>query len=125
MERYFTLVRWDAYFSTDPLVNKVVPYDKIPYQVMTDTGFQSDYNQCNATTENQDSLCQTIDDFCLWSLGTDEAKLHHFRHRRRRGGLLHQEGAWYTAHDHPCWRHHLQFHPVHPNPLLYPDRLHP
>ncbi|KAJ7049843.1 hypothetical protein C8F01DRAFT_1378115 [Mycena amicta] len=64
------------YFSTDPLVNKVVPYDKIPYQVMTDTddprGFQSGYNQCNSTTENQDSLCQTmfvnhVDDFCLWA----------------------------------------------------------
>ncbi|KAJ7465110.1 hypothetical protein FB451DRAFT_1262659 [Mycena latifolia] len=70
-----TAVRAD-YFSTDPLVNKVVPFDQIPYQVMTDTddprGFQSGYNQCNSTTENQDSLCQTmfmnhIDDFCLWA----------------------------------------------------------
>jgi len=73
-----TLVRAD-YFSTDPLVGKVVPYDQIPYQVMTDTddprGFQSGYNICNSTTENQDSKCQTmfvnhIDDFCLWAPAT-------------------------------------------------------
>ncbi|KAJ6592515.1 hypothetical protein B0H19DRAFT_1364994 [Mycena capillaripes] len=66
----------DQYFSTDPLVNKVVPFGQIPYQVMTDTddprGFQSGYNICNSTTENQQSLCQTmfvnhIDDFCLWA----------------------------------------------------------
>ncbi|KAJ7676537.1 hypothetical protein DFH06DRAFT_1033961 [Mycena polygramma] len=71
------VVRAD-YFSTDPLVNKVVPFNAIPYQVMTDTddprGFQSGYNICNSTTENQDSLCQTmfvnhIDDFCLWAPG--------------------------------------------------------
>jgi len=70
-----TVVRAD-YFSTDPLVDKVIPFSAIPYQVMTDTddprGFQSGYNQCNATTENQQSLCQTmfvnhIDDFCLWA----------------------------------------------------------
>ncbi|KAJ7611912.1 hypothetical protein DFH06DRAFT_1371753 [Mycena polygramma] len=72
-----TVVRAD-YFSTDPLVNKVVPYNAIPYQVMTDTddprGFQTGYNICNSTTENQDSLCQTmfvnhVDDFCLWAPG--------------------------------------------------------
>ncbi|KAJ7605026.1 hypothetical protein FB45DRAFT_994508 [Roridomyces roridus] len=43
---------------------------------MTDTddprGFQSGYNICNSTTENQESLCQTmyvnhIDDWCLWA----------------------------------------------------------
>ncbi|KAJ7609507.1 hypothetical protein FB45DRAFT_944594 [Roridomyces roridus] len=64
------------YFSKDPLNQKVVPHDQIPYQVMTDTddprGFQSGYNQCNSTTENQESLCQTmyvnhIDDWCLWA----------------------------------------------------------
>ncbi|KAF7292161.1 hypothetical protein MIND_01243200 [Mycena indigotica] len=69
------VVRAD-YFSTNPLVNKDVPYDKIPYQVMTDRddprGFQTGYNQCNSTTENQQSMCQTmfvnhIDDFCLWA----------------------------------------------------------
>ena len=35
-----------------------------PYQVMTDTddprGFQTGYNQCNSTTEGQNSLCQTM-----------------------------------------------------------------
>ncbi|KAF5374487.1 hypothetical protein D9615_009048 [Tricholomella constricta] len=48
----------------------------IPYKVDTDQGlirgFQHGYNQCNSTTENQKSLCQTsflnsIDDFCLWA----------------------------------------------------------
>ncbi|KAF7308085.1 hypothetical protein MKEN_01170900 [Mycena kentingensis (nom. inval.)] len=70
-----SLARAD-YFSKDPLVDKVVPYDQIPYQVMTDRddprGFQTGYNICNATTENQDSMCQTmfvnhIDDLCLWA----------------------------------------------------------
>ncbi|KAJ6583998.1 hypothetical protein DFH09DRAFT_1308703 [Mycena vulgaris] len=70
-----TIVRAD-YFSKDPLVDKVVPFESIPYQVMTDRddprGFQTGYNICNSTTENQDSLCQTmfvnhIDDFCLWA----------------------------------------------------------
>ncbi|KAK7023330.1 hypothetical protein R3P38DRAFT_3396844 [Favolaschia claudopus] len=70
-----SVVRAD-YFSKDPLANKVVPFDQIPYQVMTDTddprGFQSGYNRCNSTTENQDSLCQTmfvnhIDDWCVWA----------------------------------------------------------
>ncbi|KAJ7577811.1 hypothetical protein C8J56DRAFT_1007087 [Mycena floridula] len=69
------VVRAD-YFSKDPLVDKVVPYDSIPYRVMTDTddprGSQTGYNICNSTTENQDSLCQTmfmnhIDDWCLWA----------------------------------------------------------
>ncbi|KAJ7226815.1 hypothetical protein GGX14DRAFT_627130, partial [Mycena pura] len=72
------VVRAD-YFSQDPLVDKVVPHDQIPYQVMTDRddprGFQSGYNICNSTTENQDSLCQTmyvnhIDDFCVWAPAT-------------------------------------------------------
>ncbi|KAJ6462906.1 hypothetical protein C8R45DRAFT_1026458 [Mycena sanguinolenta] len=64
------------YFSSDPLANKVVPFNAIPYQVMTDTddprGFQTGYNICNATTETQASMCQTMfvnhmDDFCLWA----------------------------------------------------------
>ncbi|KAJ7032732.1 hypothetical protein C8F04DRAFT_1184693 [Mycena alexandri] len=70
-----SVVRAD-YFSKDPLVDKAFAYDAIPYQVMTDTddprGFQTGYNRCNSTTENQQSLCQTmfvnhIDDFCLWA----------------------------------------------------------
>lgn len=62
-------------FVSDPLVDKVVPYTAIPYQVDThtaDRGPQSGYNICNSTTENQDSLCQTgfmnhLDDFCLFA----------------------------------------------------------
>ncbi|KAF8171069.1 hypothetical protein K438DRAFT_1982343 [Mycena galopus ATCC 62051] len=70
-----TVVRAD-YFSSDPLVNKAIAYNAIPYQVMTDTddprGFQTGYNICNSTTETQASMCQTmfvnhIDDFCLWA----------------------------------------------------------
>ncbi|KAJ7581833.1 hypothetical protein C8J56DRAFT_793496 [Mycena floridula] len=77
----FTLVALSTvvsadYFSKDPLVDKVVPFNAIPYRVMTDTddprGFQTGYNICNSTTENQQSLCQTmfvnhIDDWCLWA----------------------------------------------------------
>jgi len=70
-----SVVRAD-YFSTNPLVNKDIPFDKIPYQAMTDRddprGFQIGYNICNSTTETQSSMCQTmfvnhIDDFCLWA----------------------------------------------------------
>ncbi|KAF7340664.1 hypothetical protein MSAN_02138400 [Mycena sanguinolenta] len=82
--RFFSFVLLAAvvradYFSSDPLANKVVPYDAIPYQVMTDKddprGFQTGYNICNSTTETQDSMCQTMfvnhmDDFCLWAPGT-------------------------------------------------------
>ncbi|KAJ7581834.1 hypothetical protein C8J56DRAFT_832745 [Mycena floridula] len=80
-----TLVRSDdQYFSKNPLVDKVVPYNAIPYRVMTDTddprGFQTGYNICNSTTENQDSLCQTmfmnhIDDFCLWAPGPPNSQI--------------------------------------------------
>jgi len=71
-----TVVRSQQYFSPDPLVDKVVPYDAIPYQVMTDTddprGFETNYNICNSTTQNQESLCGTMfvnhaDDWCLWA----------------------------------------------------------
>jgi len=59
-----------------PLANKHFKYpDEIPYKVDTDVtgrGAQTGYNQCNATTEGQNSLCQTaflnsLDDFCLWA----------------------------------------------------------
>ncbi|KAF7326785.1 hypothetical protein MSAN_02498000 [Mycena sanguinolenta] len=58
-----TVVR--AYFSPDPLVDKVIPYGSIPYQVMNASdddprGFQTGYNICNTTTETQDSQCQTM-----------------------------------------------------------------
>ncbi|KAF5368855.1 hypothetical protein D9758_002850 [Tetrapyrgos nigripes] len=62
-------------FVSDPLIDKVVPYTAIPYQVDThtaDRGPQSGYNICNSTTEGQTSMCQTafvnhLDDFCLWA----------------------------------------------------------
>ncbi|KAF9068330.1 hypothetical protein BDP27DRAFT_1163691, partial [Rhodocollybia butyracea] len=62
-------------FVSDPLVDKVVPYTAIPYQVDVHTdgrGPQSGYNICNSTTENQNSMCQTgfmnhLDDFCLFA----------------------------------------------------------
>ncbi|KAH6885693.1 macrophage activating glycoprotein [Coprinopsis sp. MPI-PUGE-AT-0042] len=49
-------------------------WPNIPYKVDTENlirGPQHGYNQCNSTTENQESLCQTmhfnsLDDFCLW-----------------------------------------------------------
>lgn len=57
-----------------PLAEKRFEYNNLPFQVDTDDGErgrQFGYNLCNATTENQESLCQTaiinaIDDFCLW-----------------------------------------------------------
>ncbi|THU80015.1 hypothetical protein K435DRAFT_874825 [Dendrothele bispora CBS 962.96] len=62
-------------FVSDPLVDKIVPYTAIPYQVdqhTADRGPQHGYNICNSTTEGQDSLCQTgyvnhLDDFCLFA----------------------------------------------------------
>ncbi|KAF8629475.1 hypothetical protein AX15_003422 [Amanita polypyramis BW_CC] len=64
-------------FPAVPLASKHFSYPGgVPYQVDTDPGLirgsQYGYNLCNSTTENQQSLCQTmffnsIDDFCLWS----------------------------------------------------------
>lgn len=62
-------------FVSDPLVDKIIPYTAIPYQVdqhTADRGPQAGYNICNSTTENQDSMCQTgfinfLDDFCLFA----------------------------------------------------------
>ncbi|KAI0044024.1 hypothetical protein FA95DRAFT_1497801 [Auriscalpium vulgare] len=54
-------------------LNFASPAD-LPYQVEPNPvvrGSQFGFNQCNSTTQNQQSLCQTmyvnsIDDFCLW-----------------------------------------------------------
>ncbi|THU95447.1 hypothetical protein K435DRAFT_778991 [Dendrothele bispora CBS 962.96] len=62
-------------FVSDPLIDKVVPYTAIPYQVdhhTADRGPQAGYNICNSTTEGQTSMCQTayvnhLDDFCLFA----------------------------------------------------------
>jgi hypothetical protein len=71
-----TPVRRQAQETTSPLplTDYHYTYPNVPYQVNpfpVGRGPQSGYNQCNSTTENQNSLCQTmfvngIDDFCLW-----------------------------------------------------------
>ncbi|KZT74439.1 hypothetical protein DAEQUDRAFT_761294 [Daedalea quercina L-15889] len=61
--------------SVAPLADQTYAYSALPYQVepIGDIrGNQVGYNRCNSSTENQESLCQTlivntIDDFCLWS----------------------------------------------------------
>ncbi|EMD31526.1 hypothetical protein CERSUDRAFT_89048 [Gelatoporia subvermispora B] len=61
--------------ATTPLVDKTYAWGQQPYQVdpldLT-RGPQQGYNICNSTTQNQESMCQTmvvnhIDDFCLWA----------------------------------------------------------
>ncbi|KAJ3566071.1 hypothetical protein NP233_g7234 [Leucocoprinus birnbaumii] len=67
-------------FPATPLASKTYAYPTgVPYKVDTDVGLlrgnQFGFNQCNSTTENQNSDCQTsfinsIDgkfDFCLWA----------------------------------------------------------
>ena len=70
-----TAVPPEQQFPATALAAKRFTFDNLPYQVDTDPqlirGAQHGYNQCNSTTENQESLCQTshfnsIDDFCLW-----------------------------------------------------------
>ncbi|KAH6906206.1 macrophage activating glycoprotein [Coprinopsis sp. MPI-PUGE-AT-0042] len=63
-----------ATFPAVPHASKMFTWPNIPYKVDTENlirGPQHGYNQCNSTTENQESLCQTmhfnsLDDFCLW-----------------------------------------------------------
>ncbi|KAI0090900.1 hypothetical protein BDY19DRAFT_904430 [Irpex rosettiformis] len=60
-----------------PLVSQIYPDpSSVPYQIYPNHDFvrgpQTGYNRCNASTENQDSLCQTahvnnLTDFCLWA----------------------------------------------------------
>jgi len=57
-----------------PLYLKRFTWPNLPYQADTGNGprgTQQGYNRCNATTQNQDSMCQTtlinsIQEFCLW-----------------------------------------------------------
>ncbi|GAA6022361.1 hypothetical protein JCM11491_003234 [Sporobolomyces phaffii] len=64
-----------AQSSFTPLASKRFDYNNLPYQADNTTGVrggQYGYNRCNATTEGQDSRCQTaiinaVDDFCLWA----------------------------------------------------------
>ncbi|KAF8583016.1 hypothetical protein K439DRAFT_1634789 [Ramaria rubella] len=62
--------------SLEPLASKKFTYPNVPYQVTGDQGGirgpQAGYNLCNSTTENQQSMCQTmflndLSDFCMWS----------------------------------------------------------
>jgi len=63
-------------FPATPLASKTFAYPSgLPYQADTEPqlirGGQVGYNLCNSTTENQESLCQTllfnsIDNFCIW-----------------------------------------------------------
>jgi len=63
-------------FPATPLASKTFAYPSgLPYQADTEPnlvrGAQVGYNICNSTTENQESLCQTLlfnslDNFCLW-----------------------------------------------------------
>jgi len=63
-------------FPATPLASKTFAYPSgLPYQADTEPhlirGHQLGYNICNSTTENQESLCQTllfnsIDNFCIW-----------------------------------------------------------
>jgi len=62
--------------SLEPLASKTFTWPDIPYQVTGNDGGprgpQVGYNECNSTTENQQSLCQTLfmnnlGDFCMWS----------------------------------------------------------
>ncbi|KZV83511.1 hypothetical protein EXIGLDRAFT_842877, partial [Exidia glandulosa HHB12029] len=57
------------------LVGKKFPFNALPYMADTTSsprGTQTGYNICNSTTQNQQSLCQTLivnslADFCLWA----------------------------------------------------------
>jgi len=73
---YLSVVVAQETFPATPLASKTFAYPSgLPYQADTEPqlirGAQVGYIICNSTTENQDSLCQTllfnsIDDFCLW-----------------------------------------------------------
>jgi len=70
-------------FPATPLTAIRYPYSAVPYQVYPSPvvrGSQSGYNQCNSTTENQNSLCQTlivnsISDFCIWAPPTPNSDI--------------------------------------------------
>ncbi|KAF8232889.1 hypothetical protein L208DRAFT_1269688 [Tricholoma matsutake] len=71
-----TFVSCQSTFPATPLASKHYPSPTdLPYQVDPETdlirGPQFGFNRCNATTQNQNSNCQTsyvnsITDFCLW-----------------------------------------------------------
>jgi len=86
--------------SLEPLASKMFTWPNIPYQVTGDNGGirgpQFGYNECNSTTENQQSLCQTmfvnnIADFCIWSSSQTDDTI---------GESEAREVAWCTAPGH-------------------------
>ncbi|KAH9986064.1 hypothetical protein BJV77DRAFT_1071137 [Russula vinacea] len=86
-------------FPVTPLSNIPVTYSDLPYQVITSTyarGTQSGYNQCNSTTQNQNSECQTlivnsIFDFCLYAPGKPNSTI---------SDTEGEEVAWCTTKQH-------------------------
>jgi len=62
-------------FPATPLTDIRYQYSQLPYKVITETyvrGTQTGYNQCNSSTQNQQSMCQTllvnnISDFCFFA----------------------------------------------------------
>jgi hypothetical protein len=65
------------------LISELFPYTALPQQVYPNPivrGTQSGYNRCNSSTQNQDSLCQTIlvnniSDFCFWAPPTGNSTI--------------------------------------------------
>ncbi|KZV85082.1 hypothetical protein EXIGLDRAFT_654400 [Exidia glandulosa HHB12029] len=98
--------------TSNPMMRgKAFPYNKLPYQSDTSPeqgdwrGPQSGYNQCNATTEGQNSMCQTlivnsIEDFCVWGppnpntlVGDAEGEMVIWCTKPGRGGRVIPSGA--------------------------------
>jgi len=86
--------------SLEPLSSKRFTWPNIPYQVTGNNGGirgpQWGYNECNSTTENQQSLCQTmflnnIADFCMWSSSETDDTI---------GESEQREVAWCTSPGH-------------------------
>jgi len=86
--------------SLEPLASKKFTWPDIPYQVTGDQGGirgpQWGYNECNATTQNQQSLCQTmflnnLGDFCMWSSSETDDSI---------GESEQREVAWCTSPGH-------------------------
>ncbi|KLO17170.1 hypothetical protein SCHPADRAFT_937208 [Schizopora paradoxa] len=86
--------------ALEPLASKHFTWPDIPFQVTGDNGGirgpQAGFNQCNSTTENQQSECQTmflnnLGDFCMWSSGQPDDTV---------GESEAREFAWCTAPGH-------------------------
>ncbi|EIM87703.1 uncharacterized protein STEHIDRAFT_96968 [Stereum hirsutum FP-91666 SS1] len=91
-----------------PLASKHFQWPDLPYQADSGDGprgTQQGYNICNATTQNQDSWCQTayinsVDDFCLWgspvsseTVGDVEEEMVAYCTKKVHGTRLLREGS--------------------------------